>query len=382
MLTTQTTGLDLRALRSALPRGDALPGAQAPSGLRPAAVVVARSVADVQTTVHFARGHGVGVVPHATGHGARAVGSLEDSILLRTSELSGIRIDPVARTARVAAGTTWGELAVCAGEHGLAGLAGTHETVGVVGYTLGGGLGRLGRRYGLASSGVRAVEIVTADGRLVRADAEHEPELLWALRGGGISVGVVTALELELHPVREVHAGALVWPARHARTVLRAWRTWTDQLPRELSSTATVRTLAGDATVPERLRGRRVVMIEVTHSGTAEEAAALLAPLRALAPALDTVRTLPTAALGRLHGPELSPAAPSPGPATGENALLADLPDEALDALLAGAGWLSTVELRHLGGALSEPADGALGALAGRFVLHAFGQELPLDALV
>jgi FAD/FMN-containing dehydrogenase len=382
MLTTQTTGLDLRALRCALPDGEAL--ADAPGDLRPAAVVVARSVADVRATVGFARGHGLGVVPQGTGHGASALGSLEDAILLRTSELRGVWIDPETRTARVAAGTTWGELAACAGEHGLAGLAGTHESVGVVGYTLGGGLGRLGRRYGLAANGVRAVELVTADGRLVRADAEHHPELLWALRGGAVAVGVVTALELELHPVREVHAGALVWPAERAREVLRTWRTWVDELPRELSSTATLRTLSGDDMVPERLRGRRVVVLEVTHAGSASEAAALLEPLRALAPALDTVRTLPAAALGRLHGDELRPAAAPSGPITGDNALLASLPDEALDALLAGAGWLATVELRHLGGALGESAEGAgaLDALAGRFALHAFGHELALGALV
>jgi FAD/FMN-containing dehydrogenase len=382
MLTNQTTGLDLRALRATLPDGEALAAAEAPSGLRPAAVVVARSVADVQATVRYARGRGVGVVPHATGHGTAALGSLQDSILLRTGELSGVRIHPETRTARVAAGATWGELAICAGEHGLAGLAGTHESVGVVGYTLGGGLGRLGRRYGLAAGGVRAIELVTADGRVVRADASQHPELLWALRGGGIAVGVVTALELELHPVRDVHAGALVWTADRAREVLRTWRTWADHVPRELSSTATLCTLADDAAVPERLRGRRVVSLEVTHAGRPQDAGALLEPLRALAPALDTVRTLPACALGRLHGPELRPAAPPAGPVTGDNALLRGLPDEALDTLIAGAGWLQTVELRHLGGALAEDAGGALGGLEGRFLLHAFGHELALGALV
>ncbi len=163
MLTTPTTTPDLHA---ALETGE----------------TTARNVADVRAAVAVARALGLAVVPRATGHGTAAAGSLDGTLLLRTGELGGVRVDPDARVARVGAGTTWGELAACAGEHGLAGLAGTHESVGVVGYTLGGGLGR---RHGLAAGDVRAIELVDAAGRLVRADAEHEPELFWALRGGG-----------------------------------------------------------------------------------------------------------------------------------------------------------------------------------------------------
>ena len=140
------------------------------------------------------------------------------------SRMRRLTIDPVARTARAKAGVVWLEVAEAAAEHGLAGLAGSSPDVGVVGYTLGGGMSWLGRSYGLAANNVQAIEVVTADGRLVRADACHETELFWALRGGGGSFGVVTAIELRLFPVTEVYAGLLWWPVDAASEVLQAWR--------------------------------------------------------------------------------------------------------------------------------------------------------------
>ena len=126
--------------------------------------------------------------------------------------MRGVSVDPDRRTARVQAGAVWLEVVEAAAQHGLAALAGSSPDVGVVGYTLGGGLSFLGRKYGLAANHVRAIELVTADGRLVRADREHEPDLFWALRGGGGSFGVVTAIELELFELAEAYAGLLWYP--------------------------------------------------------------------------------------------------------------------------------------------------------------------------
>ncbi len=164
------------------------------------------------------------IAAQATGHNAGPLGSLENAILLRTDRMRGVTIDAQARIARVQAGAVWLEVVEAVARHGLAVLAGTSPNVGVVGYTLGGGLSFLGRKYGLATNNVQAIELVTADGRFVRADRDSEPDLFWALRGGGGSFGVVTAIELRLFPVTEVYAGLLWYPIEREGEVLPAWR--------------------------------------------------------------------------------------------------------------------------------------------------------------
>src|SRR5580658_8451495 len=193
---------------------------------QPAAVVFAESAADVARTVKFAAAQGMRIAPQGTGHGSPSLEPLEDAILLKTARMRRVEIEPATRTARAEAGAQWQDVTGPAGERGLAALAGTSPDVSVTGYTLGGGLGWLARRYGLAANSVTAAELVTADGELVRADAGHEPDLFWAVRGGG-GVGVVTALEMRLYPVRELYAGDLFFPIARAAEVLHAWREWT-----------------------------------------------------------------------------------------------------------------------------------------------------------
>jgi FAD binding domain len=173
---------------------------------RPAVVVDAGSAADVVQAVRFARANGMRIAPQGTGHGAGPLEWLHGAMLLRTTRMRKVCIDPAARTARAEAGAVWQDVTVPVGQHSLAALAGSSPDVGVTGYTLGGGLGWLARRYGLAANSVTAAELVTADGDLVRTDAGHEPDLFWAVRGGG-GVGVVTALEMRLYPVGELYAG-------------------------------------------------------------------------------------------------------------------------------------------------------------------------------
>jgi FAD/FMN-containing dehydrogenase len=190
---------------------------------RPAAVVFPESAADVAAAVGYAARRGLRIAAQGTGHNARPLGPLADTVLLRTDKMRSIQIDPQARTARVEAGVAWIDVVHAAAAHGLAALAGSSPDVGVVGYTLGGGLSFLGRKHGLAASHVLAANVVTADGTLARTDADREPDLFWALRGGGGSFGVVTALEFRLFPVAEAYAGALWYPIQRGSEVLHAW---------------------------------------------------------------------------------------------------------------------------------------------------------------
>jgi UDP-N-acetylenolpyruvoylglucosamine reductase len=384
--TEATPGLD--ALRELVDGDVVLPGDEAwdearrawnlAADQRPAAVVLAESAADVVAVVDHARLHGLRVTAQGTGHFAHTLETLEDTILLKTVRMRGLEIDPETRVARAEAGVLWEEVALAAAGHGLAALAGSSPDVGVVGYTLGGGLGWLARRYGLAANSVVAVELVTADGRLVRADAETEPDLFWAVRGGGGSFGVVTAIEFRLYPVAEVYAGILFFPAERAAEVLGAWREWVEETPREVTSAGRLMQFPPIPDVPAHLRGRAFVLVEAAFLGGEEDGAELLRPLRELGPELDTFAVIPAAELRHLH---MDP--PHPVPGVGDGMALAELAPEAIAALVAAAGPgsgnpLLSVELRQLGGAVAEPApgQGAVGHLDARFALFAVGMAL------
>ena len=341
---------------------------------RPAVVVMAESAADVVQAVRFARSRGMRIAPQGTGHGSEPLEPLTGAMLLRTVRMRSVRIDPAARTARAEAGAVWQDVTVPAAEHGLAALAGSSPDVGVTGYTLGGGLGWLARRHGLAANSVTAAELVIPGGDLVRADADHEPDLFWAVRGGG-GVGVVTALEMRLYPVREMYAGDLFFPIQRTAEVLHAWREWTDTVPDEITSIGHLLRLPPLPEIPEPLRGRAFVMVEAAYLGDADTGAELTRPLRRLGPELDTFAMIPAPALGQLN---MDPPQPTPGP--GDGAFLADFPAAAIDALVAVAGpdadtQLSSVEVRHLGGALARPAPGggAQPSIDANYVLFAGG---------
>jgi UDP-N-acetylenolpyruvoylglucosamine reductase len=340
---------------------------------RPVAVALPETPDDVVAIVDFAREHGYRVAPQGTGHNAGPLGWLDETILLKTSRMRSVEIDPESRRARVQAGVLWDEVTSAAAEHGLVGLAGSSPDVGVVGYSLGGGVSWLGRRYGLAANSVTAVELVTADGRLVRADADHEEELFWALRGGGGNFGIVTSIDFRLYPVTEVYAGWLIWPIERATEVLTAWQDWTETVPDEITSVGRILNIPPLPEVPEPLRGRSIVVVEATLMGDETEGAELLAPLRALGPELDTFSTMPASALSTLH---MDPEQPMPG--VGDGMMLDDLTPEAIAALTARVGADSpilSVELRHLGGALGRtaPGSGVLASLDAAYLMFAVG---------
>jgi hypothetical protein len=343
---------------------------------RPAAVIFPESATAVAAAVGYTAKRGLRVAAQGTGHNAGPLGSLADTVLLRTDRMRGIQIDPVARIARAEAGVVWLDVVQAAAQHGLAPLAGSSPDVGVTGYTLGGGLSFLGRRYGLAASNVTAAEVVTADGRWTRTDHEHGPDLFWALRGGGGSFGVVTALEFRLFPHTQAYAGALWYPIQQASEVLHAWAELTrGPVPDELTTIGRLLNFPPIPQIPEPVRGKSFVIVEAYHTGDPAQADALLAPLRALGPVNDTITTVPMPALSHLHmDPE------QPVPAAADGMLIDRLPGEAVDAFVNAAGPgaafpLLSVELRHLGGefARPRPGNGALACLEAQYVLFAAG---------
>ncbi|WP_257477585.1 FAD-binding oxidoreductase [Acidipropionibacterium jensenii] len=359
----------------------------------PVAVVHAGSAADVAATVLAASRLGLQVAAQATGHAAGVLDDLDHTILVRTDRLGGVEIDPAAMIARVGAGVRWGQVSEAAARHGLAALAGSSPDVGVVGYTLGGGLGWLSRSHGLAANSVTAIELVTADGRARRV-AERPPgqqgsaqqddedaDLWWALRGGGGAPGVVTAIEFRLYPVAEVHAGALWWPIERAHEVAHAWRQWIGTVPTSVTSHLRLLRLPPLPDLPEFLQGRSLVKIEAALQETTEEADRILMPLRALAPQLDTFDRTPVARLAELH---MDP--PGPIPVLGDGAVLRSLDRATIDAFLRAAGPdnpaaapLLSAEIRHLGGELSPQRGegGAIASVAGEGIFHAVGIAPP-----
>jgi hypothetical protein len=345
---------------------------------RPALVAIPHSAADVVAIVDFARENGLRVAPQGTGHNASAIASLERTILVKTSALRDVEVDVPGRRARVGAGVLWAEVTGPASEHGLAPLAGSSPDVGVVGYTLGGGLSWLSRRHGLAANSVLAIELVTADGRRVRCDRDHEPELFWALRGGGGSFGVVTAIEFVLYPAPQVYAGAMLWPWERATEVLKRYVEWCRTAPDAVSTSARLLQVPPLPDIPEPVRGRRFVAIDGAYLGDPEAAAEVLAPLRALEPEIDMFAPIPAAALSHIH---MDPEHPVPG--HGDGMVLDELTPAAIETLVAIAGPgsgspLLAVELRQLGGAIGVPPaeHGALAKIGGAFALFAVGMAM------
>jgi FAD/FMN-containing dehydrogenase len=348
---------------------------------QPTAVALPESVDDVVAVVRWARSRGLRVAPQATGHNAGAMGSLAHTVLVKMERMRGVEIDTVNRRARVAAGVVWAEVSDAAAEHGLAALAGSSHDVGVVGYSLGGGISHLARKHGLSANSVTAVELVNADGEHVRVDAENDPELFWALRGGGGSFGIVTALELALYPIEEVYAGVLFFPMERGAEVLHAWRRWVDDVPEELMSIGRFLQFPPIPEMPEPLRGKSFVVIEATYIGDEASGADLIRPLRELGPVMDTFAMIPVEQLRELH---MDPPGPVPG--HGDGMLLDDLPAYAIDAFVAVAGAesgspLLSVEIRHLGGALARkgPGHGALATIDADFALFAVGMAMTPD---
>jgi FAD binding domain len=345
---------------------------------RPEAIAFPADEREVAAVVGYARERGIRVAAQATGHNPGPLGSLDGTLILNTSALTGVSIDARARRVRVGAATKWEKVTSPLSELGLAGLHGSSPDVGIVGYSLGGGIGWLARKHGMQANAVTAIELVTAEGHLIRTDAVHEPELFWALRGGGGNFGVVTAIEFAVQPLRELYAGALFFPVERTGEVLHAWTELLPDLPEEITSWATVLHFPPLPEVPEPFRGRAFIVVMAAFLGTEADGRELLRPLRRLGPGIDTFAVQPPIGLA-----ELAMDPPDPLPYWTAHALIDELPAVAIEdvARIAGPGSaLDMVQFRHMGGALArhEPGAGARATLPGHISMFSLG--LVLDA--
>jgi hypothetical protein len=225
----------------------------------------------------------------------------------------------------------------------------------------------------MQANAVTAIELVTADGELVRTDAMHEPELFWALRGGGGNFGVVTAIEFAVQPVRELYAGAMFFGIAQTAEVLHAWNALLPALPEEITSWATIMHFPPDPAMPEAIRGRSFVVVKAAFLGTETDGRELLSPLRELGPGMDTFAMQPPVGLS-----ELAMDPREPLPYRSQHALVDELPATAIDdiARIAGPGTaLAIVQFRHMGGALARrtPGAGARATLPGEIAVFGLG---------
>jgi hypothetical protein len=320
-------------------------------------IVEATTPADVRTAVRTARERNLPFAVYATGHGGPMPEG--DVVVVTTERTGGVFVDPDRRIARVGPGARWADVIAAAAPFGLAPVSGTSPTVGVIGYTLGGGLGWLSRRYGFAADSVVRAEIVTADGELRTVSADREPELFWAIRGGGANFGAVTGLEFRLHPVASVHAGVATFPLERAADALAFYRDAAAAMPDELTANIV---LTKDS-----------LAIRGMYAGSAAEARCALAPLFRVAgtPVTDGWRTMPYTESGTVGG-----TAPR------RFDYLADLPDPVITAAVeAVQGDANAVEVRYWGGALSRPAADA-GPVGHRDVPFSVVIDGPADATI
>ena len=342
---------------------------------RPALVVMAESAADVATAVRYAAGHDLGVAVQGTGHGV--VVPANDALLINTLRMKDVRIDPSTKTAWVPAGAVWGDVLGPAQAHSLAPLLGSSPGVGAVGYTLGGGMGWLVRKYGLASDDVRSLEVVTADGHVQRASAEENKDLFWALRGGKGGLAVVTGMEIDLHPLKMIYGGNLIYPAAQAPDLLRRFRDWIAETPEDLTTSIALMNLPPIEDIPEPLRGQSVVMVRGCYCGPVEEGEQYFARWRVeTQPLMDMVGPMPFGQVGMIS---MDPEGPVPGLSSGT--WLADLSNEVLDTVVGkvfveqGPPPLMLAEVRHVGGAKGrvDAAGSAIGHRDTALVLQMVG---------
>ncbi len=358
--------------------GAALAGFNLAVHHEPDVVVMANSADHVAAAVRVARRAGWKVNALGAGHGVLA--AQRDGMAINTRGLAGVEIDPDERVARVGAGTRWQDVLDAAAPFGLAPLAGSSPLVGVVGYVLGGGLGPVARTFGYAADHVQGIELVDGTGQTRWVDADNDPELFWALRGGKVGLGIVTAVTIDLMPVPSLYAGGLYFAASDLPRVLHEWLDWGRVIPETVSTSVSILRLPPLPELPEPLRGQLVLHVRFAHVGDDADGERLVAPMRATArPIVDTISSMPYSSLAQIHN---DPATPMPY--TEGGALLSHLDHEGLDELIARVGPtadvpLVAVELRQLGGALAREASvpNAVPGRSAAFTLHVIGAPVP-----
>jgi FAD/FMN-containing dehydrogenase len=332
----------------------------------PALIVRAADTADVIATVRFAGDRGLDLSVRGGGHNVAGFGTNDGGVVLDLSLMRNVRVDPARRTARVGGGATWGDVDHATHAFGLATPSGIISTTGVGGLTLGGGIGYLNRRYGLSIDNLLSADVVTADGRLVIASTDENPDLFWAIRGGGGNFGVVTSFEFRLHPVSTVYGGPIFYPVDADKQVMQFYREFIAAAPRELSAFFGYHIAPPAPFVPEHLHGHTACALVVCCTGPLEQAEVAVKPIREAAPiALDLMGPLPYPALNSLFDALLPPGL--------QHYWKADVDNELSDAAIAVhaeygpqvPNFLSLMHLYPLDGAVQD-VDRAATAFGGR----------------
>jgi hypothetical protein len=356
--------------------------------VQPDEAVIADSVRSVAAAITRARSRGLDVEVISTGHASAMADRMSGALLVRTVPSGPVEVDPRTRRARIPAGTRWGAVAEAAARYGLGAVHASSPDVGAVGFLLKGGLSFYGRRFGLAANSLRAVELVAADGQLHRVDADHEPSLFWAIRGGGGGFGVVTAVEIELFDAAGVWTGADWWVVSDAEPLLDAWAGWASTAPREVTTSFRILRLPPLPGVPESLTHGPVVCLDgaalATTPAQVPDVSAkvedLLGRMRGVAaPVLATWRAATTLDVPKTHLDPLDPV-----PVVSDHMVLGDLDEHGQRTFLSSADAASqsplvSSELRQLGGAFADkvPDGGAFHRTEGAYCYYALA--VPAD---
>jgi hypothetical protein len=322
----------------------------------PALVVMAETAGDVAAAITFANEHVLAIAVQATGHGV--IEPANDALLINTANLNGVTINPEEQTAYVEPGAVWGDVLAPAQEAGLAPLLGSSPGVGAVGYTLGGGMGWLARKYGLAADSVRYFDVITASGEQIRTSADENSDLFWGLCGGRSTFAVVTGMEIDLFPVTMVYGGSVIYPAALARPVLERYREWIETTPEELTTSVALRNIPEMPGVPEILQGKSVVMVRACYCGPMDEADAHFQTWQeGPDPIANFLGPMPFSQVAMISQ---DPVHPMPGYLTG--IWLDNLNDDVLNTLIertyvdGGPPPLVFSEVRHVAGAKGRHA--------------------------
>jgi len=342
---------------------------------KPALIARCTGVADVIAALGFARERSLPVSVRGGAHSVAGHAVLDGGVMIDLRQMNRVRVDPEERIAWCGGGANWGELDRETQAFGLAVTGGRMADTGVGGLTLGGGSGWLERKYGFTVDSLLSAEVVTADGSLVVASADRNPDLFWALKGGGGNFGVVTGFEFALHEVGPlVYGGMLIWPGFMAGEVTRAYRDYMADAPDEVGGGLALITAPPEPFVPEEARGKPAVGIIFTYAGDPEEGERAAAPLRAIAggPAVDLCGPIPYVGAQKLIEPGNQPGHRNYWKAD----LLDELPDDAIDTIAAMAPTVpspfSTLLFQPLGGAVARvaPDATALGRRDAKWAYH------------
>jgi len=349
----------------------------------PALILVAENAQDIAAGIRFAADNAsaiAGIAIQSTGHGQHM--AADGALLIVTSRMKDVHINADTRIARIEAGVIWEQVVNAAAPHGLAPLLGSSPHVGVVGYSLGGGIGWLARKYGLAADSIRSIDLVTLDGELRHTSATENSDLFWGLRGGKGNFGVVTDMEIELFPVAKLYGGDIAYPGEAAADALRFFRSWTSEAPDELTSSIAVMKLPNLPEVPEPMRGKNLVIVRAAYVGAAEDGAALIQKwLDWRIPMSNSFHEMPFSEIATISKDPTEPVSTHYS-----NELLNQLSDDAIDVIVRtmtnSASPLLITELRHASGAIArvDKNASAIGNRDAQFYMTMAGFAPTLEA--